>query len=87
MPSKSVVRAAVDNDIKNEAAEVLAEVGLTVSDAFRLLLTHIAIEKTIVFHPLIPNAETIAAMEDAREGRVVCFDSIEDLFADLNAAD
>ena len=75
MPHTTIVRASVDEDIKNEAAEVLAEAGLTVSDAFRLLLTRIAIEKQIVFDPLIPNAETIAAMQDAREGRVKSFDT------------
>ena len=85
MPQNSIVRASVDENIKREATEVLADVGLTVSDAFRLLLTRIAKEKTVVFDPLIPNAETIAAMNDAREGNVKSFNSIEELFEDLNA--
>ena len=84
MPQTTIVRASVDEDIKNEAAEVLAEAGLTISDAFRLLLTRIAMEKQIVFDPLIPNSETIAAMQDAREGRVKSFDTLEELFEDLN---
>ena len=85
MPQNSIVRASVDENIKREATEVLADVGLTVSDAFRLLLTRIAKEKTVVFDPLIPNAETIAAMNNAREGNVKSFNSIEELFEDLNA--
>ena len=85
MPQNSIVRASVDENIKIEATEVLADVGLTVSDAFRLLLTRIAKEKTVVFDPLIPNAETIAAMNDAREGNVKSFNSVEELFEDLNA--
>ena len=85
MPQNSIVRASVDENIKREATEVLADVGLTVSDAFRLLLTRIAKEKTVVFDPLIPNAKTIAAMNDAREGNVKSFNSIEELFEDLNA--
>ena len=84
MPQTTIVRASVDEDIKIEAAEVLAEAGLTISDAFRLLLTRIAMEKQIVFDPLIPNSETIAAMQDAREGRVKSFDTLEELFEDLN---
>ena len=84
MPHTTIVRASVDEDIRNEAAEVLAEAGLTISDAFRLLLTRIAMEKQIVFDPLIPNSETIAAMQDAREGRVESFDTLEELFEDLN---
>jgi len=42
--------------------------GLSVSDAFRLLLTKVAKEKTFPFEPLIPNAKTIAAMKAARLG-------------------
>ena len=84
MPHTTIVRASVDEDIKNEAAEVLAEAGLTISDAFRLLLTRIAMEKQIVFDPLIPNSETMAAMQDAREGRAKSFDTLEELFEDLN---
>ncbi len=87
MSSNSIVQASVDKRIKKEAAEVLADAGLTISDAFRLLLTRIATEKTMVFDPLIPNADTIAAMNDAREGRVKSFDSVEELFEDLNAQD
>ena len=85
MPQNSIVRVSVDENIKREATEVLADAGLTVSDAFRLLLTRIAKEKTVVFDPLIPNAETLSAMNDAREGNVKSFNSIEELFEDLNA--
>ena len=85
MPQNSIVRASVDESIKREATEVLADVGLTVSDALRLLLTRIAKEKTVVFDPLIPNAETIATMNDAREDNVKSFNSVEELFEDLNA--
>ena len=87
MQGNSTISATIDESIKNEAAEVLAEVGLSVSDACRLLLIRIATEKTVVFDPLIPNKKTIAAMNDAREGRVRIFDSVEDLFDDLNASD
>ena len=88
MAENTIVRASVDEDIKNEAAAVLAEVGLTVSDAFRLLLIRIANEKSLTFDPLIPNAETVAAMHDAQDGRCVKrFSSLEELFKDLNPVD
>ena len=87
MPNNSIVRASVDENIKNEAAEVLADVGLTVSDAFRLLLTRIAKERAVVFDPLIPNAVTIVAMSDAREGKVESFDRVEELFEELSVPD
>ena len=50
---------------------MLNEIGLTMSDAFRLMVTRIAKEKRLPFEPLIPNAATVAAMEAARQGDIV----------------
>ena len=61
--------------------------GLTVSDAFRLLLVKVAAEKALPFEPLVPNAKTIAAMKAARRGDVVKVGSVKDLMADLRADD
>lgn len=83
----AVVRARIDEHIKDEAAIVLAAMGLTVSDAFRIMLTRIAREKQLPFEPLVPNAETIAAMKEARTGKLKSFNSVNDLMADLNADD
>ncbi len=66
MAANAVVRARIDEHIKEEATVVLASMGLTVSDAFRMMLTRIAKEKALPFEPLVPNAETIAAMKEAR---------------------
>jgi DNA-damage-inducible protein J len=85
MSANAVVRARIDEHIKNEATAVLAAVGLTVSDAFRLMLTRVARDKALPFEPLVPNEETIAAMREARQGKLQSFDSIEALMADLNA--
>ena len=70
MSANAVVRARIDQHIKEEASVVLAAMGLTVSDAFRILLTRVAHEKALPFEPLIPNATTIAAMKEARRGRL-----------------
>jgi len=64
----TVVRARISEDIKNEASAVLEAMGLTVSDAFRIMMTRIAREHALPFEPLIPNEETIAAMRAARKG-------------------
>ena len=85
MSAKAAVRARIDEHIKNEAAVVLATMGLTVSDAFRILLTRVANEGALPFEPLVPNAETIAGMREARQGNLPSFDNIESLIADLNA--
>jgi DNA-damage-inducible protein J len=62
--------ARIDERTKKEAAAVLKTIGLTVSDAFRMLLMRVAAEKA-PFEPLVPNAETVAAMKAARRGEVV----------------
>jgi DNA-damage-inducible protein J len=83
--ANAVVRARIDEHIKNEATVVLAAMGLSVSDAFRIMLTRVAREKALPFEPLVPNPETIAAMREARQGKLPSFDNIESLMADLNA--
>jgi DNA-damage-inducible protein J len=61
--------------------------GLTVSDAVRLMLTKVAKEQALPFDPLIPNATTIAAMKEARAGKLPRSKSIVDLKAALHAGD
>jgi DNA-damage-inducible protein J len=82
----SVVRARIDEKTKEEAAAVLASIGLTVSDAFRLMMVRIAKEKALPFEPLIPNAKTIAAMRESRRGRKR-YPDMKALLKDLNAGD
>jgi DNA-damage-inducible protein J len=71
MAANTVVRARIDERVKKEAEAVLATIGLTVSDAFRLLMVRVAAEKALPFEPLIPNAETIEAIKAARRGDLV----------------
>jgi len=88
MATNAVVRARIDEHTKEEAAAVLAAMGLTVSDAFRIMLTRVAREKALPFEPLIPNDETIKAMKQARSGKgLTKFNTVDDLMADLNADD
>jgi DNA-damage-inducible protein J len=81
----TVVRARIDQTTKEEAEAVLAAIGLSLSDAVRLMLIRIAKEGALPFEPLIPNAETIQAIKDARAGKTKRFDSVSELFADLKA--
>ena len=87
MSANAVVRARIDEQIKEEATAVLAAMGLTVSDAFRIMLTRVAREKALPFEPLAPNAITVAAMKEARRGRLKSFATVKGLMADLNADD
>ncbi len=87
MAANKLVQARVDGAIKEEAAAVLAAMGLTVSDAVRLLLTKVAREHALPFDPLIPNATTIAAMKEARAGNLPRVTSVEELMTALHAED
>ncbi|MCY4556873.1 MAG: type II toxin-antitoxin system RelB/DinJ family antitoxin [Chloroflexi bacterium] len=87
MAANHLVQARIDPEVKEEAAAVLAAMGLTVSDAVRLLLTKVAHEKALPFAPLVPNAVTIEAMKEARRGGLPRFASVEDLLDDLHAED
>lgn len=84
MSGNAVVRARIDERIKNEAAAVLGAMGLTVSDAFRLMMIRIAKEKALPFEPLVPNEETIEAMKAARRGEMAIAGSADELLARLN---
>lgn len=66
MATMSFVRARIDEGLRDEAAAVLAEMGLTVSDVVRMTLTRVAKDRALPLELKVPNAETRAAMEEAR---------------------
>ena len=84
MAANQLIQTRIDATVKEEATAVLAAIGLTVSDAVRLLLTKVAQEKALPFEPLIPNPATIAAIKEARAGKLARFDSVDALMADLH---
>jgi DNA-damage-inducible protein J len=87
MVSDAVVRARIDEEVKKRAAKVLADMGLSVSEAIRLLLVRVAAEQALPFEIKVPNAETTAAMRELEQGGAARFDRVADLMADLNAED
>ena len=87
MTANHLVQTRIDGTIKKEAAAVLEAMGLTVSDAVRLLLTKVAREHTLPFDPLIPNDTTIAAIMEARAGNLPRANTIKELKKALHAND
>jgi DNA-damage-inducible protein J len=85
--TSEMVHVRVDKRVKARAAKALAAMGLSVSDAVRVLLTRVATEKALPFEVKAPNASTAAAMRDARKRGLRSFDSVSSLMADLNAED
>lgn len=83
MATDTVVRARIDSETKDQAAEALAEMGLSVSDAIRLLLTRVAADKALPFAVKVPNADTRAAIEELARGEGTRSVNADALFKDL----
>lgn len=83
MSSNTVVRARIDSDTKARATEALQAMGLSVSDAIRLLLLRVADEKRLPFAIQAPNTTTVKAMKELAEGKGKRFDNAEELFRDI----
>ncbi len=87
MGNDSVVRARIDRDTKARATEALEAMGLSVSDAIRLLLLRIAEEKRLPFAVKVPNSTTVAAMKELEEGKGKRFRNSRELLRDLRLLD
>ena len=87
MPANAIVRARIDARVKEEATAIYAAAGLTLSDAFRMMLMRTVAERALPFDPLTPNPETVEAMKASRRGELVKVGSVDNLMADLHADD
>ena len=83
MTEDAVVRARIDTETKERAASALAAMGLSISDAIRLLMLRIADEQRLPFDIRVPNAQTGAAIEDLERGKGKRFATADALFEDL----
>lgn len=83
----SMLHVRVDDTLKTQATEALGAMGLTVSDAVRLLLHRVVAEQALPLELKVPNADTVAAMQEARALRRACFASADALLADLDQDD
>jgi DNA-damage-inducible protein J len=81
------VRARIDSATKERAAEALAAMGLSISDAIRLLMLRVVDERRLPFEVKAPNATTRKAITELEAGKGKRFTSIAALMADLNAND
>lgn len=81
------VRARIDTDTKNRASEALAAMGLSISDAIRLLMLRVAEERRLPFEVRVPNRITREAIAGLESGKGKRFDSVDGLMHDLHAND
>jgi DNA-damage-inducible protein J len=78
MTTNILIQTQIDDAVKKEATTVLAAMGLTISDAIRLMLIKVAHDHRLPFDPFIPNSETIAAMEEARNGHTQSAETVDE---------
>lgn len=83
MSSDTVVRARIDSETKERAASALEAMGLSISDAIRLLMLRIADEQRLPFEIKVPNATTREAMSELISGKGKKFETADELFRDL----
>jgi DNA-damage-inducible protein J len=81
--ASTMVHVRVDEEIKEQAAATLAEMGISVSDAVRMMLVRIASEKALPFEVRVPNVTTVRAMQAADKKQGKRFRSAKTLFKDL----
>ena len=81
------VRARIDTATKERAADALDAMGLSISDAIRLLMLRIADEQCLPFEVKVPNAASRKARAELEADKGKKFKNIKSLMADLNADD
>ncbi len=87
LSADSTVRARIDSATKRKASKALEGMGLSMSDAIRLMLVRVAEEKRLPFAVKVPNAATKKAIAQLEQGKGKRFASVSALMDDLDADD
>ena len=77
------VRSRIEPEMKEDATKVLADCGLNLSDAIRLFLRQVVAHRGLPFDVKLPNAATVAAMEEARRMSKARFRTAQELFDEI----
>jgi DNA-damage-inducible protein J len=85
MATTTMVHVRLDERVKARAEKALAAMGLSVSDAVRVLLTRVAVEKALPFEVRVPNARTREAMAELKKGKLQKLSGVHALMNDLSA--
>ena len=89
MAQTTMLHVRVDDEVKAQASEALAAMGLSVSDAVRILLKRVVNDQAFPLELKVPNAQTRAAIKQARammKARAARFDSAGALIDDIEEA-
>ncbi len=85
LTADNYVRARIDTATKDRATDALEAMGLSISDAIRLLLLRVAEERRLPFEVKAPNPSTRKAIAELEAGKGKKFKNVKALMADLNA--
>ena len=83
MIADTIVRARIDRATKERAAAAIDAMGLSISDAIRLLMLRVADEQRLPFAVEVPNAATRRAMKELEDGKGKNYASTADMMKDL----
>lgn len=87
MTAPEIMKIPIEGTVRAEAEAVLGLMGLTVSDAIRLMLTRVAEDRDLPFGLLDPNETSRMAMQEAERDDLPRFDTLQDFMDDLSADD
>ena len=86
MAQSSMLHVRVDDEIKTQAAEALGAMGLSVSDAVRILLKRVVNDQAFPLELKVPNRQTRTAIRESRRisiARSARFSTPDSLFDEL----
>jgi len=89
MAQSTMLHIRVDDEIKVQATEALAAMGLSMSDAVRILLKRVVYDQAFPLELKVPNAQSRVAMKEGHaivKARAARFESADALFDDLEKA-
>jgi DNA-damage-inducible protein J len=83
MPKTAMTHARLTPEVKRQAENILKELGISISSAQEIFYRQIIAYHGIPFDLRVPNAQTVRAMEEAREGKGKKYNTVKELFKDL----
>ena len=80
----AVVKARIEPSLKRETAVILGKLGISTTEAIRLFLTQVRLQKGLPFEVRIPNKTTQAAINELECGQGERFTTVSALFDDID---
>lgn len=84
MSRAASIHARIDPTLKHDAEKILHQLGLNTSQAINAFYAQIVLVKGIPFDLKLPNEETLAAMKELDTGKVKVYDSMKDLWNEID---